>query len=39
MLGPIIAIYEEDQLEQVSPEFAVPKLSPLWWAEIKISSA
>ncbi|GAU18124.1 hypothetical protein TSUD_248250 [Trifolium subterraneum] len=27
------------EITKMSPEFAVPKLSPLWWAEIEISSA
>ncbi|KAK7300496.1 hypothetical protein RJT34_11341 [Clitoria ternatea] len=70
MLDPILASYQEDQIEQVAalikscvhsdpqqrptmkdvserlreitkitPESAVPKLSPLWWAEIEVSSA
>ncbi|XP_061351710.1 probable inactive receptor-like protein kinase At3g56050 [Gastrolobium bilobum] len=70
MVDPILAYYQEDQLEQVAelikscvhpdseqrptmkeasvrlreitkitPELAVPKLSPLWWAEVEISSA
>ncbi|KAK2431007.1 putative inactive receptor protein kinase [Trifolium repens] len=27
------------EITKMSPEFVVPKLSPLWWAEIEISSA
>ncbi|KAJ1426342.1 Serine-threonine/tyrosine-protein kinase, catalytic domain [Sesbania bispinosa] len=69
MVDPILASYQENQLEQVAalikscvhpeseqrptmkevserlreitkitPESAVPKLSPLWWAEVEISS-
>ncbi|CAK8538339.1 unnamed protein product [Lathyrus sativus] len=27
------------EITKMSPEFVVPKLSPLWWAELEISSA